>query len=126
MAFNEKIKLQAKEMSAFRCCICHKPFVEVHHVMPQADGGSDELENAAPLCSSCHDLYGGNPEKQKAIRQMRDHWWGLMQRRRANLTENQAIDRFAQIEENLNHRGSLCSKGIAIYHLVFANENFET
>jgi 5-methylcytosine-specific restriction endonuclease McrA len=86
MAFAEKTKLIAKQKSAFRCCICHKPFIEVHHIIPQEVGGSDDLENAATLCASCHDLYGGNPEKKKIIRQMRDHWWELMNQRRFNLT----------------------------------------
>lgn len=29
-------------------------FLEVHHVIPLADGGADDLENAAALCPMCH------------------------------------------------------------------------
>lgn len=81
MAFSEKVKLQAKRKSHFQCCICKEPFVEVHHINPQKDGGSDDLENAAPLCASCHDRYGGNPEKKKQIREMRDLWWEICETR---------------------------------------------
>jgi uncharacterized coiled-coil protein SlyX len=49
--------------------------VDIHHIVPQADGGSDDIDNAAPLCQNCHDILGGNPEKQKEIRQMRDWWY---------------------------------------------------
>ena len=81
MAFSEKVKNEAKRKACFRCVICHKAFVEVHHIIPQSDGGDNELENAVPLCASCHDLFGGNPEKRKQIRQMRDLWYDLMKRR---------------------------------------------
>lgn len=39
-----------------RCCICgilHN--IQVHHIIPQEDGGSDEIDNAIPLCPNCHD-----------------------------------------------------------------------
>mgnify|MGYP000091049970 CR=1 FL=1 len=126
MAFSEKTKRTIRERSAFRCCICHKPFVEIHHIIPQSEGGSDEIKNAAPLCSSCHDLYGGNPEKRKTIQQMRDNWFKIIERRYKNLTNNVAIDKYAEIMQDSNHQGALHSKSIAIYHNVFADENFIT
>lgn len=30
------------------------PFLEVHHVLPLADGGSDQTSNAVALCPNCH------------------------------------------------------------------------
>lgn len=30
------------------------PFLEVHHVVPLADGGPDTVDNAAALCPNCH------------------------------------------------------------------------
>lgn len=65
MPFPEHIKFEAKKKAHFSCIICHKPFVEVHHIIPQHEGGSDALENAAPLCGYCHDVYGENPTKRK-------------------------------------------------------------
>lgn len=31
-----------------------KPFLEVHHVIPLAEGGEDCLQNAAAICPACH------------------------------------------------------------------------
>jgi hypothetical protein len=53
----------------------------VHHILPEASGGPDTEENAAPLCPSCHTDFGGNPEKRKTIREMRDFWYELCARR---------------------------------------------
>jgi len=77
MPFTEKIKLEAKKKSHFKCCVCQTPFAEVHHIIPEREGGPDTLENAAPLCGGCHQKYGGNPELRKQLREMRDHWWAL-------------------------------------------------
>ncbi|WP_342756644.1 HNH endonuclease signature motif containing protein [Kineothrix sedimenti] len=125
MPFTEKIKLEAKKRSNFRCCICHKIFVEVHHILPEADGGSDTIDNAAPLCSSCHDLYGGNPEKRKQIRQMRDYWWDQMDEWRMNLSQKKDLDHIAIIEEEPENINQLKYKGIAIYHFIYKEEGFK-
>lgn len=124
MPFSERVKHLAKRRAAFRCCVCHAPFVEVHHLNPEAEGGSSELTNAAPLCSSCHDLYGGNPEKRKSLRQMRDHWWELMDERRTRLTDL-ADDAAPQIPVDWNADGALQGKCIVIYHVVFQTEDFD-
>jgi hypothetical protein len=124
MAFSEKIKLLAKQKAAFRCCLCHKPFVEIHHIIPQAEGGPDSLDNAAPLCSSCHDLYGGNPEKRKIIRQMRDYWWELMENRQKRLTESPHLDEYCEIHTNSYLENDLRTTKISLYHLIFEDEGF--
>lgn len=49
MGFSEKVKEEARRKSGFRCVICQEPFVEVHHIIPQSEGGEDTIENAAPL-----------------------------------------------------------------------------
>jgi hypothetical protein len=84
MAFPENVKLQAKKQAHFCCVICHDPFVEVHHIVPQSDGGPDTIENAAPLCGTCHNLFGGNPDKRKQIREMRDFWWEVCEKKNAS------------------------------------------
>jgi hypothetical protein len=38
----------------------------------------DELENAAPLCPSCHETYGANPTKRKFLREARDLWYEIL------------------------------------------------
>ena len=35
------------------------------------------IDNAAPLCPSCHENYGANPTKRKFIREARDFWYEL-------------------------------------------------
>lgn len=79
MAFSESAKLNVKRKAHFTCCWCRdrRNKVEVHHIIPQAQGGSDDEGNAAPLCGSCHDLYGGNPDLGKEIRQRRDQWYEI-------------------------------------------------
>lgn len=75
MAFSEKIINKVKEMADFMCCRCKHISFEVHHIIPQKDGGLDTLENAAPLCPNCHTDFGDNKIKRKEITQMRDLWY---------------------------------------------------
>jgi hypothetical protein len=40
-----------------RCCICHRFCgfkMETDHMLPKAEGGSDKIENAIPVCFECH------------------------------------------------------------------------
>ncbi len=83
MPFSEKLKNTVKRKSHFCCCLCHALSVEVHHIVPQADGGSDDEDNAAPLCPSCHEIYGANAQKRKFIREARDFWYELCAKRYA-------------------------------------------
>jgi len=83
MAFTENIKLEVKKAGHFSCCICHSPGVEIHHLIPQCENGPDTFENAAPLCPSCHETYGGNPTKKKFITEARDFWYEICDKRYA-------------------------------------------
>lgn len=125
MPFSEKVNLDARKKSNFRCCICYKKVVQVHHIIPEAEGGPNTIDNAAPLCASCHDLFGGNPEKRKQIRQMRDYWWELMEEWRSNLLAASDLDSLAIIEEDPDNINQLKDKAIAIYHVVYDYEEFE-
>jgi len=84
VGFTEKIKVLVWNRAAGRCCICHKPFIEVHHIMPEHGEGDrdNSFENAAPLCAGCHDLYGDNPSKRKQIKRFRDMWYGEIEKKR--------------------------------------------
>ena len=84
MPFTDTLKDKVKRRAHFRCCICRNFFVEAHHIIPQADGGPDDIDNAAPLCPSCHDKFGNNPDKRKTIRQMRDQWYELCEKSESN------------------------------------------
>jgi hypothetical protein len=80
MAFSESIKEKVKRKAAFCCCRCHQLNVQVHHIIPESEGGSDEIENAAPLCANCHTWFGDNPKFRKEITQMRDWWYEQMEK----------------------------------------------
>lgn len=75
MSFSETLKKKVRERANFRCCRCQEIGVEIHHIVPKSEGGLDTEENAAPLCPNCHSGYGGNTEKRKEIREMRDSWY---------------------------------------------------
>lgn len=73
--FPEELKATVRKQSHYRCCLCRRLGIEIHHIIPLAEGGSDDEDNAAPLCPSCHDIYGANTEKRKFIRETRDFWY---------------------------------------------------
>lgn len=86
MAFSEEIKIKALVACGRRCCICHKfcgNNMEVHHILPQAQGGKDTFENAIPLCFDCHanvEHYNpkhpkGNKFTEKELIKHRDNWY---------------------------------------------------
>ena len=75
MAFSERDKNIVKKKSAFRCCRCQQIGVEIHHIIPEKEGGKDDIDNAAPLCAKCHADFGDNPTKRKELREMRDWWY---------------------------------------------------
>ncbi len=76
MPFSENLKTALRHRAWHCCCRCHdrKP-LEVHHIVPQAEGGPDTEDNAVPLCAQCHADWGGNPEKRKYLRDSRDSWF---------------------------------------------------
>jgi hypothetical protein len=84
MAFTEATKLAVKRKAHFACCLCRSVGIELHHIIPQADGGPDTEDNAAPLCPSCHETYGANPTKRKFIREARDFWYEICATRYAS------------------------------------------
>jgi HNH endonuclease len=79
MPFNERLKLRIKRKANFTCCWCREQRnrVDIHHIIPKSEEGPDTEDNAAPLCGSCHDLYGNNRDHRKEIRDRRDHWYEL-------------------------------------------------
>jgi len=83
MCFSETIKLNVQKRADFTCCWCNNRLnkIEVHHIIPQADDGPNTEDNAAPLCGSCHTLFGGNPELRKQIKARRDHWYEICLKR---------------------------------------------
>ena len=55
MGFSQADVDLALSSTGRRCAICqHRHAVQLHHIVHRSQGGSDELENAIPLCPNCH------------------------------------------------------------------------
>lgn len=93
VAFLESLRVGVRKRAHLRCCVRHAIGVEVHHIQPESEGGPDIDDNAAPLCPSCHETYGGNPQKRKFIREARDIWYEICATRFASNPEELAAIR---------------------------------
>ncbi len=71
-----------------RCCVCHRwcgTKIEIDHIEQRADGGSDDIENAVPVCFDCHaEVHAYNPRHPRGrkftpveLRAHRDQWLAL-------------------------------------------------
>ncbi len=57
MPFNNEVKNRVLLWSDRHCCLCKKACganIEVHHIVPEQDNGSNDIDNAIPLCFDCH------------------------------------------------------------------------
>lgn len=86
MPFSQNVKVQVVKAAAAHCCVCHRfdaGHIEVHHIIPQAKGGSDDFENAIALCFDCHTWAGhynslhpkGFRYSPEFLRSARDAWY---------------------------------------------------
>ena len=61
MAFRQKEVEKLLAETGRRCCICgllHN--VQVHHIVPEGEGGKDDIDNAITLCPNCHSEVHGS------------------------------------------------------------------
>ncbi len=96
MGFEESIQEEAKRCGNYRCSACQRHFVHVHYIVPPSEDGSEDLENAIPLCAFCHHRHSDDPGLRDKLREMRDAWWARCQRVRegSGLIElNKKLDR---------------------------------
>jgi HNH endonuclease len=112
MPFSEQLKLTVKQKANFTSCWCQerRNKVDVHHIIPESDGGPDTEENAAPLCGSCHALYGNNPDLRKEIRSRRDHWYESCTSGGASFKEDATAAPLSQSEPMLARVAKLTGK----------------
>lgn len=86
MPFPRDIREVALVKSHRKCCVCHEfggRSVNVHHIVQEADGGPNTLENAICLCLRCHAEAGhfnsrhpmGTKYSPAELRAHRDQWW---------------------------------------------------
>lgn len=69
MSFDQK-EAEALLVDAGRmCCLCGKLHsVQLHHIVPKEDGGTDDIDNAIPLCPNCHDEVHGRTASGRTTR----------------------------------------------------------
>lgn len=91
MGFSEKIRRQALVACRRRCVICGKfkgTKIEVHHLIPVAMGGSNDFDNAIPLCFDCHADIGQKFYREHAkgtkysvpeLKQQRDKFYKMIE-----------------------------------------------
>ncbi|PIR43382.1 hypothetical protein COV24_02975 [candidate division WWE3 bacterium CG10_big_fil_rev_8_21_14_0_10_32_10] len=69
MSFTRSDKDKLLAQTRRRCCICYKfcgVKIEVHHIIQEADGGENSLDNAIPVCFECHaEINHYNPRHPK-------------------------------------------------------------
>lgn len=92
MGFTDTQKLRARRKADWRCCICGRFGVDIHHIEPQSEGGPDSDDNAAPLCVGCHDERGHDPRYRKQITQKRDDWYAEVARRQLTRSDEDALE----------------------------------
>jgi hypothetical protein len=91
MPFPREIADEALVRCARRCCICRKfcgTRMQTHHIVQEADGGDNTINNCIPLCLDCHgEVVSYNPRhpigrkfSPEELRQHRDVWFDFVQR----------------------------------------------
>lgn len=86
MPFSNTVREAALVAARRRCCVCQNfkgRNVEVHHIIPSHDGGSDDFDNAIVLCFDCHAEAGhynprhprGTRYSHSELRRHRDNWY---------------------------------------------------
>ncbi len=70
MAFDKGEAENLLMQTGRRCCICKRLHgVQMHHIIPSEKGGSDDIDNAIPLCPTCHDEVHGSHASGRVTRQ---------------------------------------------------------
>jgi HNH endonuclease len=130
MAFSKEIKRKALINSARHCCVCHRYKglkIEVHHIIPISNGGTNNEENAISLCFDCHaDAGHYNPKHPRGtkfspeeLKLAKEKWHQAVELNHLDISVNEEWRAFqvpgssfklqygiASTIENLNH----CSK----------------
>lgn len=49
-----RIRRRVLSLANYSCVECTRPATEVDHIVPRAEGGTDDLSNLRALCIGCH------------------------------------------------------------------------
>ena len=110
----ENVKLYVKSRDGYTCQVCgsHEK-LEVHHLIPRAEGGSDRPANLITLCEKCHDTHHHvkplnipRPENNgfKGATEMNTMRWFLLDRLRKAHLDREILETYGYITNwNRNH-----------------------
>jgi len=100
MPFPEKTKEEVRYKSRYMCVFCKQlgP-LDVHHIIPQREKGSDNIDNAVCLCPTHHRQYGDNPAFYEHLRTERDKWYDYCEKFLPNAKDIE--DRFESLEKKV-------------------------
>jgi hypothetical protein len=57
MPFSQSVRIDLLFRAGRRCCLCWVFCgfkIDVHHIVPESEGGTDDEDNGIPLCLNCH------------------------------------------------------------------------
>lgn len=57
MPFPLRVRINLLVRAGGHCCLCGAycgSKIEIHHIIPESEGGTDEEDNGIPLCLNCH------------------------------------------------------------------------
>jgi hypothetical protein len=121
-----------------RCCVCHRfcgTKIELDHIEQRADGGSDDISNAIPLCFDCHaEVHAYNDRhprgrkfKPGELRKHRDEWVNLCQARPeifVNAPLNQDVGPLQALVDELEFNRTVVPVDTKFLGCLFMDEQF--
>lgn len=106
MPFPQSVRIQALVRSRRHCCVCHQVAgraANIHHIVQEAHGGVNTIDNAICLCQRCHAEAGhynvahplGAKYSPQELRAHRDAWWSGPALKQATSDDTGALDAYA-------------------------------
>ena len=108
MPFSQSVKRKVKEKSSFKCCRCKLDLpLQVHHLIPEHEGGPNTIDNAVPLCPNCHVWFGNNPDHRNELRQARNRWYDQCSQSNALVDSTEIANRILEAAPDLRRIGAI-------------------
>lgn len=123
-----------------RCCICHRfcgVKIEIDHILPAADGGSDTIENAIAVCLECHaEIHSYNDRhprgrkfRPEELRGHREQWLDICRSRPeifVTATRNSDVGPLQALIDELEFNGRVAQHLTSdAQGCLFQNEQFQ-
>ncbi len=92
------------------CCVCHRfcgVKIELHHIIPESEGGKTDMDNCIALCFDCHADAGhyntkhpkGTKYSPSELRMHRDKWFSAMKEFLSRELEEKYSDHIEEVYE---------------------------